>query len=315
MKKIKSCLFALIGILVLVGCDNHGLKKTKSGILYKIISDGKNPVVKKGQYIKLDFTQKIRDSILFTSANTMPAYVRIDSVPANAYSPMEIFPLLRKGDSAIVIQTGDSIQRKSGQPLPPFIHKKDQIILAMRVTDVFETEAAVQKDRDSAMAKFHVKESKEVEDYLQQHNIQATKTAKGTYVEIKSPGDGPRIDSGKQVSVIYTGKLFPSGKVFETNDEEGKQPIKFVIGRRSIIPGWDDGLRLLGKNGTATLYIPAFLAYDAQPGPGKTPNENLIFDVRIVDVTDAPAESAKPQMPMGGMTRRHMPTPPPPSNK
>ena len=61
MKKINSFLFALLGILLLVSCDNHGLKKTKSGLLYKIISDGKNPLVKKGQFIKLSFTQKIRD--------------------------------------------------------------------------------------------------------------------------------------------------------------------------------------------------------------------------------------------------------------
>ena len=55
MKQINSFLFALLGILLLVSCDNHGLKKTKSGLLYKIISDEKNPVVKKGQFIKLNF--------------------------------------------------------------------------------------------------------------------------------------------------------------------------------------------------------------------------------------------------------------------
>jgi hypothetical protein len=58
MKKINSFLFALLGMLLLVSCDNKGLKKTKSGLLYKIISDGKNPVVKKGQFIKLSFARK-----------------------------------------------------------------------------------------------------------------------------------------------------------------------------------------------------------------------------------------------------------------
>ncbi len=318
MKQINSFLFAVLGILLLTACDNHGLKKTKSGLLYKIISDGKNPVVKRGQFMKLSFSQKIRDSILFSSASGMPAYVRIDSVPSNAYSPMEVFPLLRKGDSAVIVQLGDSIQRKSNQPLPPFIHKKDQIILTMRVDDVYETEAEVQKDKQAAAEVFHTKETKQVEDYLKEHNILATKTAMGTFVQVLTVGDGPLIDSGKQVSVIYTGKAFPTGKVFETNDEAGKQPIKFVIGRRAIIPGWDDGLRLLRKGGTATLYIPAFLAYDAQPGPGKTPNENLIFNVRIVDVSDAPAESALP-MPMrpGGPNRSGGPNgqQPPPTHR
>ena len=81
MKKINSFLFAFLGILLLVSCDNKGLKKTKSGLLYKIISDEKNPLVKNGQFIKLTFSQKIRDTVLFTSDSSLPAYVRIDSVP------------------------------------------------------------------------------------------------------------------------------------------------------------------------------------------------------------------------------------------
>jgi FKBP-type peptidyl-prolyl cis-trans isomerase FkpA len=314
MKKINSLLFAILGILFLVACDNHGLKKTKSGLLYKIISDGKNPVVKRGQFIKLSFSQKVsgvKDSVLFSSDSSLPAYVPIDSVQPNSYSPVEIFALLRKGDSAVVIQLADSIQKKSGQPLPPFIHKKDKIILTMRVVDVFDNEVLVKKDREGILESFHAKEIKQVENYLQTNNIQATKTDKGTFVQIRNPGEGALIDSGKQVSVIYTGKLFPSGKQFETNDEEGKQPIKFVIGRHSIIPGWEDGIRLLKKGATATLYIPAFLAYDQQPGPGRTPNENLIFDVKIVDVTDAPPENELPMRP-GAQNRPNMHQAPPP---
>jgi FKBP-type peptidyl-prolyl cis-trans isomerase FkpA len=309
MKQINSFLFALLGILLLVACDNHGLNKTKSGLLYKIITDGKNPVVKRGQFIKLNFSQKIsgvKDSVLFSSDSSLPAYVPIDSVPPNSYSPVEIFSLLRKGDSAVVIQLADSIQKKSGgQPLPAFIHKKDKIILTLKVEDVFDNEELVKKDRDSLLVGFHAKQTQQVENYLKEHNIQATKTAKGTFVEIKNPGDGPVIDSGKQVSVIYTGKLFPSGKVFETNDKEDAQPIKFVVGGHRIIPGWEDGVRLLKKGSTATLYIPAFLAYDQQPGPGKKPYENLIFDVKIVDVTDAPAENQMPMMP-GAQNRPNM---------
>jgi FKBP-type peptidyl-prolyl cis-trans isomerase FkpA len=304
MKKINSFLFAVLGILLLASCDNHGLKKTKSGLLYKIISDGKNPVVKKGQYMKISFSQKVRDSVLYSSDSSLPAYVRVDSVGANAYSPVEIFPMLRKGDSAVVIQLGDSIQRKSQQPLPPFIHKKDKLILSMRVEDVFETEDLLKKDRDSLLAIFHAKETKQVENYLQQHNIQATKTAQGTFVQILNPGDGPAVDSGKQVTVLYTGKIFPSGKVFETNDKEDGQPLKFVIGTRSMIPGMEDGLRQLKKGGKATLYLPAFMAYDQQPaGPSKKPNENLIFDVTVVDVTDAPVASHMPSMRPAGPGR------------
>src|SRR5882757_7914170 len=162
MKKIS--LYALVGMVLMaaVSCTSQEYKKTKSGLLYKIISDKKNPVVKRGQFIKLNFSQKIsgtKDSVLFTSDSSLPAYVPIDSVPANSYSPVEIFSLLRKGDSAVVIQLADSIQKKSAQPLPPFIHKKDKIILTLRVEDVFDNEELVKKDRDSLLVGFHAKET------------------------------------------------------------------------------------------------------------------------------------------------------------
>src|SRR6202040_2500997 len=122
---------------------------------------------------------------------------------------------------------------------------------------------------------------------------------------VKSAGEGTQVDSGKQVSVRYTGKLFPSGKEFESNAEPSKEPFKFVVGQGQIIQGWDDGLRKFKKGGKGTLYIPAFLAYDQQAGPGHKPYENLIFDVEVVDVTDAPKQEPKPgmppmQMPQGG---------------
>jgi FKBP-type peptidyl-prolyl cis-trans isomerase FkpA len=56
-------------------------------------------------------------------------------------------------------------------------------------------------------------------------------------------------------------------------------------------------LKLFKKGGKGTLYIPAYLAYDAQPGPDGKPFENLMFDVEIVDVTDAPVQAVRPPMP------------------
>ena len=294
MKKHKAYLFILPLMLAMMACNNQGLKKTRSGLLYKIISDGKGEPAKRGQYLKINFVQKIRDSILFSTAGSVPIYAKVDSVGPN-YSAPEIFSMLRKGDSAIVIQLGDSLQHKYGQQLPPYIKKKDKIVLSFRVTDLFTNEDLVRKDREAELEKEKLKESKAVKDYIDSHQINAQKTEKGTFVEIKSLGDGPSVDSGKQVSVRYTGKLFPSGKVFETNmTPPANEPIKFVIGRRAVIQGWDDGLKSFKKGGKGTLYIPAYLAYDAQAGPGNKPYENLIFDIEIVDVTDAPVQTGRP---------------------
>lgn len=307
MKKLSSYLLVTMVLFAAVSCTNQEYKKTKSGLLYKIMSDGKGEPAKKGQFLKVSVIEKIRDSILYSSAGSVPIYMPVDS-PRPVYSHTEILSLLRKGDSAVVVILADTLLKKSGGQLPPFIKKKDKITIAFKVLDLFPTEDLLTADRTQEMAKEKDREVKSVENYLADNKINAEKTAKGTYVVVKSLGDGAQVDSGKQVSVRYTGKSFPAGKVFETNaDDQSKTPLKFVVGEGKMIPGMEDGLKKFKKGGKGTLYLPAFLAYDQQPGPTHKPFENLIFDIEVVDVTDAPKPAANPGMPPMQMPQQAQP--------
>ena len=79
--------------------------------------------------------------------------------------------------------------------------------------------------------------------------------------------------------------------------DSSKPAFKLIIGSHQVIQGWDEGLRFFKKGGRGTLYVPGFLAYGPQPGPGGKPFEALEFDIELVDVTDAPAQPANPMMP------------------
>jgi FKBP-type peptidyl-prolyl cis-trans isomerase len=103
--------------------------------------------------------------------------------------------------------------------------------------------------------------------------------------------------AGKKIAVKYTGKLFPSGKQFESNMDGSRPPYELVLGTGAVIPGWDEGLAYFKKGGKGTLYIPFFQAYGDRPGPGQKPHESLIFDVEVVDVQDAPAPGAQGPQP------------------
>ena len=297
MKKISSYLLVMVVLFAAVSCTNQEYKKTKSGLLYKIMSDGKGETAKKGQFLKVSVIEKIRDSVLYSTLGSVPIYMPVDS-PRPVYSHTEILSLLRKGDSAVVVILADTLLKKSGGQLPPFIKKKDKIIIAFKVLDLFPTEDLLTADRNQEITREKDREVKSMENYLADNKINAAKTTKGVYVAVQSAGDGAQVDSGKQVSVRYTGKSFPTGKVFESNaGDPSKEPLKFVVGTGKMIQGMDDGLRKFKKGGKGTLYIPAFLAYDQQPGPGHKPFENLIFDIEVVDVTDAPKQEARPAMP------------------
>ena len=307
MKKTTLLLSALSVLLLATACKNSGFKKTKSGLMYKIIADGKGPLVKRGDIIKIQFVHKLRDSVLASSYEQMPFYAKVDSV-GPVYDPQEIFTMLRKGDSAVVIRLADSLSKKQGM-LPEFIKPKDKLVLSLKVVEIFTADSIAQKDQMAEMQlaqerqkknqeKLKGPKVKEIEDYLAKNNIKFQKAPEGTFVEIKDPGNGAQVDSGKFCSIRYTGKSFPSMKVFESNMEAGKQPFDVVIGTHAVIPGWDEGLKYFKKGGKGTLYIPFFQAYGAQPGPGGKQYENLVFDIEVVNVSDsAPKQQAMP-MPM-----------------
>src|SRR5690349_8100016 len=197
MKKTTLFLSALSVLFLASACKNSGFKKTKSGLMYKIISSGNGSLVKRGDVIKLSYVHKLRDSVLGSSADQMPFYAKVDSV-GPVYDPQEIFTMLHKGDSAVVIREADTLAKKQGM-LPEFIKPKDKLILSFKVVDVFNVDSIAQKDQMAEMQKAQERQKvkmeslkgpavKDIEDYLAKNNIKYQKAPQGTFVEVKEPG-------------------------------------------------------------------------------------------------------------------------------
>lgn len=296
MLKIVS-LAAAASLLAFTSPKNDDYQKTSSGLLYRIVTKGSGPQAKIGEVLKINYVQKINDSVLANSYKTIPVYAQVDSV-GPVYQPNEIFSLLHKGDSVEILQFADSILAKMPMAGGSILKKGDKLFLSFKIEDVLPDEAAVKVDREKDMSAINDRQVAEIESKLKREGIKAIKAGKGTYVSIHNPGTGIAIDSGKQVFAKYTGKIFDNDSVFETNMD--KEPFKFTVGQKQVIEGWDQGLRLLKKGGKATLYIPGFMAYGANAGPGGKPFENLIFDVEIVDVKTpvAPKPAAKKVAPV-----------------
>jgi len=111
------------------------------------------------------------------------------------------------------------------------------------------------------------------------------------YVDV-AIGSGKVAEAGKVFSVHYTGWLLDGTKFDSSRDRE--KPLSFEQGKRKVIPGWDAGFEGMRVGGKRRLFIPYQLAY-GEKGRGKIPPKaELIFDVELMDVTDAPpAEPAK----------------------
>jgi FKBP-type peptidyl-prolyl cis-trans isomerase len=129
-------------------------------------------------------------------------------------------------------------------------------------------------------------DNKLIEDYLTSHHIQAQKTDWGVYIQVKDPGQGEKPTIGKYVNVRYSGKHM-NGEVFDS----GVFPLQ--IGTGAVVKGFEEGIKQLGTGGKATVYIPSMLAYGANGrDPKVKPNEVLIFDLELLQVSDKPIQPA-----------------------
>jgi FKBP-type peptidyl-prolyl cis-trans isomerase len=318
MKRINYVWVALALVSMATSCKNINYKKTKSGLLYKIFPAGGNDSVgKPGAVVKFNYCVKYNDSVLFDSHGKMPGFVVVQTQDRPSYDFQEIIPLMKKGDSAVVIQMIDTLMKHGSQQLPPNAKAGDRFVFAFKVSNIFPTDSLAridynaerEKDRPRAMKEQEeimaqrrkqeeeiqkkklaeweksgeiAKEIKAMEAYLAEKNITAQKTGLGTYVHVTDPGTGPAVTPGKYVNVKYSGRFLETDSVFEASS------YAFTIGKDIVIQGWTEGLPLFKQGGKGTLYVPGFLAYgDTDRGPGTKPFTPLIFDIEVLSVSDS----------------------------
>ena len=105
----------------------------------------------------------------------------------------------------------------------------------------------------------------------------------GLQVEDLVVGDGVEAQSGKEITVHYTGWL-TDGTQFDSSIDR-KQPLSIVLGVGQVIKGWDQGIEGMIIGGKRKLTIPPELAYGNRAVGGVIPkNATLVFEVELLGV-------------------------------
>jgi len=115
---------------------------------------------------------------------------------------------------------------------------------------------------------------------LERKEVNATES--GLQYEILTSSDNnasPLADD--EVEVHYHGTLI-NGEVFDSSVDRG-EPSKFKVNQ--VISGWTEALQLMTVGDKWKLFIPSDLAYGETGNNSIGPNETLIFEVELINIT------------------------------
>lgn len=288
IKQIATISVASTLMIGMAACGNKGggYKKTENGLEYKIIKDekeGESP--KEGDMVAIHLLVHIKDSVAVDTRKMNGGQpVELPVMPAQYKGDWtEGLKLMTPGDSAEFLVPVDTLMKiNPNQPLPAWMKKGEKVAFNVKLV-------SVQKAADAAS------DDKLLQDYFSKNNIHPQKSSSGVYFVINKEGTGNNAQPGQMVTVNYTGKTL-DGKTFDSNIDpqfNHAEPLKFVIGMRQVIQGWEEGLKEFKKGSSGTLYIPSGLAYGTQsPGPGIPANSILMFDIEVLDIAEGPDMSA-----------------------
>lgn len=262
----KIFFWALTFLVIMASCTSTKSVRllngtTKHGVVYKITSEGKGPMVDSGSFITVNYTGKLTNDTIFDASSLHGKPFMFPVGQGKVIKGWdEGFRVLREGDKAtLTIPSEMAYGDREIGPIPA------------NSTLVFDVEVV------------KVDKPKELDPWILK-STDTIRTESGLKYIMLNKGSGAKVAMSRIVSVHYTGYL-PDGKVFDSSIKRG-QPITFEAGVGKVIKGWDEALLKMRVGDRARLIIPPSLGYgNKQAGPIPA-NSQLIFDIEIVDVKD-----------------------------
>jgi FKBP-type peptidyl-prolyl cis-trans isomerase FkpA len=314
MKRIFILLVA--SAFSLQTADAQTVKRLPSGIEAKTIKFGKvTKKAKVGDMINTVIEGRVSGKTIYstkTSNKGMPVNFMVEK-PKYKGDVMEGILQMNEGDSTVFYIPADSFFR-GGKP--PYYKAGDKVIYNVKINWI-KTPAQVAKERkdydvavkaqaeqkrkmdkmfadqkkaQAAATALAKKDRATIQKYATDNGLNVQTTKSGLSYIITKEGAGDLVPNGKQVSMNYTGRLL-DGTPFDSNTDSAfghVQPLTFVLGTGRVIKGWDEGIALLKKGSQAKLLIPSDMAYGPNAQNKIPANSNMVFDVEVLDVMDAP---------------------------
>ncbi|MFC7217884.1 FKBP-type peptidyl-prolyl cis-trans isomerase [Streptomyces polyrhachis] len=260
-----------------------------SKVVVKPVVEGSGTEVKKGDYVRLDFSGvAMKDSRNLggtwdqAKGSGPHAQVVAKTGEQNPMLPPKVLDAVigQKVGTRLLVEgsakdlVGENLNPQSG------IKGTDGLVWAIDVAGAASADAKAEAKGTMATPELGIKV-----------NVPSQKPAEITIPKGEKPpatlqeqvlikGDGPKVKAGEGLIAQYTGVAWEDGKKFDSSWDHGGASA-FQIGTGSVVKGWDQAL--VGKNvgDRVLLVIPPKLAYGESQGH-ELAKKTLVFVVDIV---------------------------------
>ena len=312
MTGMRNLIILLFCIGSFCSCSRE-YKSLKGGYEYKILpAAGGGRSLSYGAYFAYHMSQRyVNTGVDTLLGDTRDFFMpRTEPLDSNSIQPawLPIFAGVKKGDSIVIRIPTDSAYRKFVSRMPAHLKSGGYIYTTFKVTDIFANrqqadqanltefkkysrriyekslqsfEAAIKKNADNIHDDAAV-----ISSFLDKNKIPYKRGRWGSFIVMQQEGTGPLVTPYDVVAVNYTGKIFETGKVFDSNIDpqyghmESLEVTMSQLG--SVIPGFTDALLEMKKGSKATVYMPSSLAFRNIGKKSKVKRQQIVvFDLEV----------------------------------
>ena len=280
MKSNLSILALIFFSLFLFSCNNEEYKRTENGALMKFYEINKNnekPEI--GDLVVVDVTQKVADSVLFSSEMFGEPFEILVEEPSFVGDIMSGLLSMHLNDHASLIFPIDSMFLSIGESVPEYIEsgaitEMDIVLRKILKKDVLENqireEIALRKSMENSMLSPYFQDGK------------YTITEDSLIIVDINEGDGEFAKLGNIMKVYFTFQTLEGDTIL---DFTSGKPYELVFGDMALGQGFYEGLSLVSDGGEAEFIIPSSLAWGSEGFQDVIlPYTPFKFDLKVIDI-------------------------------
>ncbi len=255
MKKLTLIALALLSLF---SC-NREYKKTENGALMKFYEVNKNNEMPEiGDLVLVDVTQKIADSVLFSSETIGEPFEVLIEEPSFVGDFMCALMSMHLNDHASLVFPLDSMFLSIGEQVPDFVESGTMTEMDIVLKEIIKKEVLEEELRNELISRKNA-EVAVLESYYNDDNC--TITEDSLIVLNINKGNGKFAKAGNIMKVYFTFNTLEGDTLLDFTT--GK-PYELVFGDMALGQGFYEALGLVGKGGKAEFIIPSSLAFGSE---------------------------------------------------